>query len=836
MGYVNKTYLSTQFKNFADKIAKVFSKIGHTHLKSDITDFPTSMPANGGNAATVGGHTVGVNVPSNAKFTDTTYSKLSEFTDDVGYVKNTDARLTNARPASDVYAWAKASTKPTYTKAEVGLGNVDNTADSAKTVYAAQRMIIQENRIDGNLESFEFNPEYSREHLGTVSFDIVGYDKENKVMTYGNSIDAIDTRYALTTFKNNDSMAGDSTPPSLLASGETHASIFSKVSTIFKNVRWLLSKMGTTDIPSIGNGTVTGALSTLNSNLTSEISRAKETEEVLKSRIDTITLLPEGSTTADAELKDIRVKADGTTATSAGNAVREQVSELKGDINQISEHTKNLFNGKMEQGNITGGNNSDSNKEYYVRSSGYTEVYGEYAVLSYFAPMNKGVAYFYDTDKSYISYREFANGNEGGDTRRSSVLTLPSGTKYIRFKIWGSNGTNKYTPNDISRVQIELGYVVSDYVYPLTAKDDKARERVDNIGENFDKYVKSVGTDNLNLIDASDFTVGGYYTDVFNPSVNYAYTPLIKVKPNTKYSISRYKGDAKIATAPIVALYNRDGSFLNWFSSGFISGDKCKSFVTLEDNEYVRLSMPVGYFRNLLFCEGDKTPSVLVGKTVDLLSVFKEDVPYEYAINNIICIGDSLTYGLYVDISKGGLIQNYPYYLSRMLNTSVERMAVSGGYPQSIYNGAFKTTDFTQYDAVLLWLGTNGGMEYPDTEGTQAWYYNKIIEEIKSQNPNCQIFLANVFTTGRIHDDVPEISVATTNQTINEIAERHGLGVVDMTDLTDKLRPDLRNGVNNNTHFGKAGMIYLADRWCKGIRKYLASDPTKCEFALHFDK
>ena len=73
MGYVNKTYLSTQFKNFADKIAKVFSKIGHTHLKSDITDFPTSMPANGGNAATVGGHTVGVNVPSNAKFTDTTY-------------------------------------------------------------------------------------------------------------------------------------------------------------------------------------------------------------------------------------------------------------------------------------------------------------------------------------------------------------------------------------------------------------------------------------------------------------------------------------------------------------------------------------------------------------------------------------------------------------------------------------------------------------------------------------------------------------------------------------------------------------------------------------------
>lgn len=55
----------------------------HKHVKADITDFPTSMPA------------------------------------------------------SDVPAWAKASTKPTYTKAEVGLGNVDNTADKDKSVKYA---------------------------------------------------------------------------------------------------------------------------------------------------------------------------------------------------------------------------------------------------------------------------------------------------------------------------------------------------------------------------------------------------------------------------------------------------------------------------------------------------------------------------------------------------------------------------------------------------------------------------------------------------------------------------------------------------------------------------
>lgn len=64
-------------------LEKKFAAITHKHTKSEITDFPTSMPA------------------------------------------------------SDVYAWAKSSSKPSYTKSEVGLGNVDNTADSAKSVKYA---------------------------------------------------------------------------------------------------------------------------------------------------------------------------------------------------------------------------------------------------------------------------------------------------------------------------------------------------------------------------------------------------------------------------------------------------------------------------------------------------------------------------------------------------------------------------------------------------------------------------------------------------------------------------------------------------------------------------
>ena len=40
-------------------------------------------------------------------------------------------------PASDVSDWAKATTKPDYTKDEIGLSNVDNTADADKSVKHA---------------------------------------------------------------------------------------------------------------------------------------------------------------------------------------------------------------------------------------------------------------------------------------------------------------------------------------------------------------------------------------------------------------------------------------------------------------------------------------------------------------------------------------------------------------------------------------------------------------------------------------------------------------------------------------------------------------------------
>lgn len=61
------------------------------------------------------------------------------------------------------------------------------------------------------------------------------------------------------------------TDVAVLTSREKHSSIFNKISTMFKNIRYLYKMLGTTDISSIGDGTATGAISTINNNLNTKI-------------------------------------------------------------------------------------------------------------------------------------------------------------------------------------------------------------------------------------------------------------------------------------------------------------------------------------------------------------------------------------------------------------------------------------------------------------------------------------------------------------------------------------------------------------------------------------
>lgn len=76
----------TKLKGIAEGANKY--SLPSTLPASMITGLPSKLPADGGNASTVGGFSVKINVPANAKFTDTNtvYSNLSEFVNDKNFI------------------------------------------------------------------------------------------------------------------------------------------------------------------------------------------------------------------------------------------------------------------------------------------------------------------------------------------------------------------------------------------------------------------------------------------------------------------------------------------------------------------------------------------------------------------------------------------------------------------------------------------------------------------------------------------------------------------------------------------------------------------------------
>ena len=101
-----------------------FTPTAHKHIIADVTNLQTTLD---GKATSAQGAKADSAVQS-VKIGTTEYKS--------GTTVTLPAYPTTL-PASDVKAWAKADTKPTYTKSEVGLGSVDNTADKDKSVKYA---------------------------------------------------------------------------------------------------------------------------------------------------------------------------------------------------------------------------------------------------------------------------------------------------------------------------------------------------------------------------------------------------------------------------------------------------------------------------------------------------------------------------------------------------------------------------------------------------------------------------------------------------------------------------------------------------------------------------
>lgn len=195
-----------------------------------------------------------------------------------------------------------------------------------------------------------------------------------------------------------------------------------------------------------------------------EKSERKAEIDVERKRIDNLAKLPAGSTTGDAELKDIRVGADGTIYGNAGEAVRQQVGLLKEDLDKLYVANKTLYT-------------IENTKDWAVNGT---------IVGSTNKPSENKMLFVLMTDKSRtpeVTIRGLVGGTYSGNNTIMSSLTFNGSIvhyglitpKETETEYWLTSGSA------LSNVY----FVLNIYEYPEDLTNDEMLSLLKNMSEDY---------------------------------------------------------------------------------------------------------------------------------------------------------------------------------------------------------------------------------------------------------------------------------------------------------------------------------------------------------------
>ena len=177
-----------------------------------------------------------------------------------------------------------------------------------------------------------------------------------------------------------------------------------------------------------------------------EKSEIKSEIDIERKRIDNIIALPEGSTTGDAELADIRVDVDGNTHDSAGAAVRAQVGSLKDDlVNTDIARNIPFTAGNIEVGKFINSNGVKSTSEAYNVTNPFSVKGGR--SIKVYARANKDVAVIAKVNNTNYLPLVFGTGayDELEYTAKEDMQVVVS---YLNWDSYDSKAIVYYNPAD----------------------------------------------------------------------------------------------------------------------------------------------------------------------------------------------------------------------------------------------------------------------------------------------------------------------------------------------------------------------------------------------------